>query len=719
MAHVLTMSLRSRIPSFGVLICLTALGSQLLHAAPPFSGTIFIDPDIITASDPTTFTNITYAGQGFRTMYDRRSNSFNVVNAYLFNSRYNDGLTAEVQVNPEFGSSSAASVEATKYATVIGRLPTSLRLQLQTVWIHQGVFPFGGGNNNLLIHTGQGQQYESQGILEETFVHEASHTSLDGSHAASAGWLAAQAADPEFISTYARDNPTREDIAESFLTWLAIRHRSSRISTALSNTIATAIPNRHVYFDRQNFELYPIVPATAPTAVVAATNVSARSATLRASIDPGNLPTSAWFVYGTGGGSSATSIQINTNRQPYTLAVPLYNLLPATPYQFHVMASNRLGRFTGSTVNVATLADLSIVDATVAGNTTAATSTNSPQGQTAPRAIDNDVTTKYLNFDKLNTGMTITPSGNLPVRALTLISAEDAPERDPSSYVVEGSNNGLSFTRIASNAVPAFPTRHFIQSLGLPGTNDFNVYRVRFPGVSNVVAANSMQIAEIELLHYTEITSTNDAVSIILPGSAVDVRGVGALFDRQLGDIHKLEVAPIANASTVIDVTPAAGATLLKGFELIGAADDFIYPERRPTSVTVSGSNDGTNYITIAAVTPAAPSFNLQIQEFPATSNTNVWSRYRVTFGPPASGDRLQVGEMRLFGEIVPSLSIRVTASDVLLSWSIQQGYRLERAATLASGSWSLVGNTPVLSDGTNTVTMPRSGTASFFRLRK
>src|SRR5262245_38003062 len=131
---------------------LTLLTSVMAYGAPPFSGTIFIDPDIITSADPTTFTNITYTGQGLRTMYDRRSNSFNTVNAFLFNARYRDGLQAEVQVNPEFGSSSAASVEATKYATVIGRLPTASRVQVQTVWIHQGVFPFGGGNNNLLIH---------------------------------------------------------------------------------------------------------------------------------------------------------------------------------------------------------------------------------------------------------------------------------------------------------------------------------------------------------------------------------------------------------------------------------------------------------------------------------------------------------------------------------------------------------------------------------------
>ena len=87
------------------------------------------------------------------------------------------------------------------------------------------------------------------------------------------------------------------------------------------------------FTDRQNFELYPIVPATAPTAVVAATNVSARSATCRRASIP-NLPASAWFVYGTGGGSSATTIQINTNRQPYTLAVPVYIYFPRPPINF-------------------------------------------------------------------------------------------------------------------------------------------------------------------------------------------------------------------------------------------------------------------------------------------------------------------------------------------------------------------------------------------------
>ena len=229
----------------------SAIGTALVsvNPDPPFKGTIFVDPDIITFSDPTTFQSLSFAGQGSRTMFDRRVNDWITVNAYLFNATFDDGLTTQIQVNPEFGSSETALTEAQKYADAIGRLPTALRTDVETVWIHKGTELFGGGNNNLLIHTGQADLYAADGILEETFVHEAAHTSLDAAHASAPGWLAAQSADPAFISRYARDWPNREDIAESFLLYLAVRYRSDRISQSVANVILLTMPNRIAYFD--------------------------------------------------------------------------------------------------------------------------------------------------------------------------------------------------------------------------------------------------------------------------------------------------------------------------------------------------------------------------------------------------------------------------------------------------------------------------------------
>lgn len=248
------------------------------HAAPPFYGTIFIDPDIITENDPTTLTGLTAAGRGSRSMFDRRANAFITVNAYLFNATFSGSSSAvEVQVNPEFGSVDAARAEAERYAPVIGRLPSVSRKDLKTVWIHKGLQPFGGGNNNLLIHTEQGESYAADGILEETFVHESAHTSLDAQHANSAGWRSAQATDPEFISTYAQDFPDREDVAESFLPWLALRYARDRITDDLAEKIGAAIPNRIAYFDSQNFNMSPLVVSPQPTPRPArALNVSTR-----------------------------------------------------------------------------------------------------------------------------------------------------------------------------------------------------------------------------------------------------------------------------------------------------------------------------------------------------------------------------------------------------------------------------------------------------------
>jgi hypothetical protein len=408
---------------------------------------------------------------------------------------------------------------------------------------------------------------------------------------------------------------------------------------------------------------------------------------------------------------------------------PIFTRLPLPDYTPLFNSRFGLGARTGGFYETHTFDDLAIevdavgaiVDASAPGDPITGTSTNSPPSQQPAKAIDNNVTTKYLNFDKLNTGLIITPLGKGPVHALTLISAEDAPERDPSSFVLEGSNDGTNYTRIASNAVPAFPARHSIQSFAVANTNVFNHYRLLFPTVANAGTANSMQIAEVELLSHEEITSSLDGAMILtLPPGAQVVRDVQHLFDRNLGPDRKLEVQFMSNGETVVNLTLAAGARVLQGFELIGAADDFTYPGRRPSYVTVAGSTDDSIYTDLATVVPKAPSFNLQIQEFVTPSNSAAFAHYRITFGPPVDGNTLQVGEMRLFGAAPPpSLSIRASSTNVLVSWPHASGFTLETKAELPGPNWTSVANPPVLSNGVNTVTLPINETTGFFRLRK
>lgn len=225
---------------------------------PPYTGTVFLNPNIITSQDPTIFQSIMSIGQGSRQMFDRRTNSFNdVQNVYLFQAFYDGGYVVEVQVNPEFGSEVEAKQQAQFYAESIGRIPSELFKNLETVWIHAGDELFGGGNNNILIHTEQGARYVANGYLEEVLVHEGTHTSLDADHASSSGWLNAQEADNNFISTYARDNPTREDVAETFLVFLAVERLGDRLTSEQKKKIEDTVPNRLEYFRSLELDLFP------------------------------------------------------------------------------------------------------------------------------------------------------------------------------------------------------------------------------------------------------------------------------------------------------------------------------------------------------------------------------------------------------------------------------------------------------------------------------
>jgi len=231
---------------------------------PPFDGTIFISGDIITSSDPTLFDNLEYKGTGARQMYDRRNGGAWInIEPYLFDISFSDGLKTEIQINPEF-TLDEATLEANKYAILIGQLPTALRKDVRTMWIHKGEEAYGGGNNNLLVHTGMSKVYENYrtgNVIEETLIHEATHTSIDAYHypdreTDGAAWIDAVSKDDGcYISTYARDYPYREDLAELMPLYVAVRYFPDRISSGTRDKILSCNLNRIQYLDSLKLDM--------------------------------------------------------------------------------------------------------------------------------------------------------------------------------------------------------------------------------------------------------------------------------------------------------------------------------------------------------------------------------------------------------------------------------------------------------------------------------
>lgn len=250
----------------GILVLGLIISFNAEAASYVFKDNLYTDADIVTKEDPTSFQNIVFVKEKKIKFWDKRKakasgwkQSFFKV--FIFKATFEKGRKINIRVNTEFETKDKAEKQALKYGKMVGQLPNFLRKNLKTITIHKGKYLWGGGNNDILIHTDEYQGHLAKSV-EEVLLHESGHVSLDwawGGSVKSSKWKAAQKADNKFISKYAKEFPKREDVAETILWWVAVRCKADRISESNYKKILEAIPNRLKYFDEKNFDTYPIV----------------------------------------------------------------------------------------------------------------------------------------------------------------------------------------------------------------------------------------------------------------------------------------------------------------------------------------------------------------------------------------------------------------------------------------------------------------------------
>jgi hypothetical protein len=233
-----------------------------------------------------------------------------------------------------------------------------------------------------------------------------------------------------------------------------------------------------------------------------------------------------------------------------------------------------------------------------------------PGAETPPLAVDDNVNTKYLHFKgdfnpdpgTGGAGFQITPSaGATIVTGLTFTTANDAVERDPVAFELSGSNVSIDgpYKLIASgdivdfNDVAAWP--RFTKNttpISFENAAVYKHYQVLFPAIRDAASANSMQIAEVELIGVTG----DVLVDITSPGNTIygyptdgdwpsDETPLKALDDNiKTNYRHKKgEKQP-----TGLVVTPSSKKVVNR--LTFTTADDK--PERDPVAFTLYGSND-------------------------------------------------------------------------------------------------------------------------------
>ena len=238
--------------------------NQIDVTDPPFAGSMWDLPDLIGSSDYTVYSNSIYQGIETRLFYDKAIPAFIDYPAHIFKVNFGDGLSVDFEIYSEFSEQEAISIEQ-KYAPLIGQLGKELRKDIKSIEFLKGDSVASAQRSsdlsyaNITLHidwlNNTVETRPDGDKTEELLIHESAHLSIDPYIYNQQGWTDAVNLDNNYISTYAKDNPDSEDVAETFQAYIAVKYFPERISNSLRDTILSVCLNRFKYFDSLNFDL--------------------------------------------------------------------------------------------------------------------------------------------------------------------------------------------------------------------------------------------------------------------------------------------------------------------------------------------------------------------------------------------------------------------------------------------------------------------------------
>lgn len=259
-------------------------------------------------------------------------------------------------------------------------------------------------------------------------------------------------------------------------------------------------------------------------------------------------------------------------------------------------------------------------------------------------------------------------NSSIPVTRMILATANDSPERDPASYVLEGSNDGSSWSNISSGAL-ALPADRNIgiadsglnhQSITFANSTAFSQYRLTFPTVRDAGTANSMQIAGVSLLGlYNPGPNVLEMQSFVVgafgsgayPGSESPAEAVDNNAETKFLNFGK-------EGNGLTFSAPTGQNSIITGLTLSQANDA---PARDVTSFTLRGSTDGVNFTDIVTNQPIASDMGVFEGNTVSFANATAYRDYQfIVNGLRSSGDAnsFQFSEIQLHGSLVPETSV-------------------------------------------------------------
>lgn len=208
------------------------------------------DIDFIVETDPDAFENLSFVGRMDKEMPSSISNELFDTNTFIFEATFSDDETLEIWCHSAFETETAAREYAEKISPRLGKLPAFQRNLLNHVVVHKGdATAFAEIEGRFfMLYSDNIDDRISTNDLEETIFHESVHASYQSLYENDPIWLNAQMSDPTFITEYAQNNVSLEDMAESALFAYTYITQPGRLSPDIEQWLETNIPNRIEFF---------------------------------------------------------------------------------------------------------------------------------------------------------------------------------------------------------------------------------------------------------------------------------------------------------------------------------------------------------------------------------------------------------------------------------------------------------------------------------------
>lgn len=128
---------------------------------------------------------------------------------------------------------------------------------------------------------------------------------------------------------------------------------------------------------------------------------------------------------------------------------------------------------------------------------------DSPPAEAMPKLVDSNFNSKYL---ARNYGTDLYVQLQFPhkmkVDAYTITSGNDAPERDPKNFELQGSNDGTTWTTLDTRVDQSFLGRNLTRTFNLDMEAEYVYYRLNISAIGDPTRTTLIQISEWRLLDY-------------------------------------------------------------------------------------------------------------------------------------------------------------------------------------------------------------------------